>query len=67
MIKYKYTWYEEIDVPNWSSTWFPKTLREKTILALDEKEAEKKINDYIFVSNNKDKNIKITNLTLERI
>ena len=65
MIKYRYTWYEEIDVPSWSQTWFPKTFREKTILALDEKEAEKKINNYIFVSSNKDKNIKITNLTLE--
>tara|TARA_Y100000015_G_C2324102_1_gene58081 strand:- start:148 stop:348 length:201 start_codon:yes stop_codon:yes gene_type:complete len=65
MIKYKYTWYEEIDVPSWSSTWFPKAFKEKTILALNKKEAEKKINDYIFVSNRKDKNIKITNLSLE--
>ena len=65
MIKYKYTWYEEIDVPSWSSTWFPKAFKEKTILALDEKEAKKKINDYIFVSSSKDKNIKITNLSLD--
>jgi hypothetical protein len=44
MIKYRYTWYEEIDVPSWSPTWFPKSFKEKLILALDENEAEKKIN-----------------------
>jgi len=67
MLKYKYTWYEEIDVPSWSPTWFPKSFKEKYILALDENEAEKKINDYIFVSKNGDENIKITNLKLERL
>jgi len=65
MIKYKYTWHQEIDVPSWSPTWFPKTSNEKTILALNEKEAEQKINDYIFESKNGDKNIKIINLKLE--
>ena len=67
MKTYKYTWYEEIDVPSWSPTWFPKFFKEKIISALNENEAEKKINDYIFVSKNGDENIKITNLKLERL
>ena len=65
MKTYNYTWYEEINVPNWDATWFPKTFREKTILALDEKEAEQKIQNYIFISKNGNENIKITNLNLE--
>ena len=67
MKTYKYTWYEEIDVPSWSPTWFPKFFKEKIISALDENEAEKKINDYIFVSKNRDENIKIKNLEFERL
>jgi len=65
MKTYKYTWYEEIDVPSWSPTWFPKTLRQKTISALDDKEAKEKIQNYIFVSKNGNENIKIINLKLE--
>jgi len=67
MLKYKYTWYEEIDVPSWDINWFPKTFREKTISALDDKEAKEKIQNYIFVSKNGNENIKIINLKLERL
>lgn len=66
MEKYKYIWYEEIDVPSWDINWFPKTFREKTILALNEKEAKQKIQNHIFVSKNGNENIKIINLKLER-
>ena len=66
MKKYKYTWYEEIDVPSWSATWFPKAFKEKTILALDEKESKEKIENDIFVSKNGNENIKIIILKLQR-